>query len=303
MRSGPGPEAAHPPAWRPHVAAFAAITAWGLSFVATKVALEFLSPATVIFTRFALGVAVLHGILLARGLPLRPPAGRLGSLVLMGFIGIFVHQMLQVHGLERTTAVRTGWLIGLIPIWSALIGATFLRERLGLRRVVGLVLGFAGAVLVVTRGRLSGELLGLPQTTGDFLVLASTLNWAIFTAIGGGTIRELGSTRAITGSMLAGWILLTPLWVVRRGWEEYAALPASGWVAVLFLGLVCSGLAYLAWYEAMRRLPTTSVSAYLYLEPLVTLLAAVAWLGEPVAVTTITGGLVVLLGVYLVQRG
>jgi drug/metabolite transporter (DMT)-like permease len=289
-------------AW-PHLAALGAVVAWGISFVATKAALRELSPAVLIFTRFAMGVALLHALLAVRGTPLVPPRERLPMLALMGFIGVFVHQTIQVEGLARTTAVRTGWLIGLIPIWSALLSAAFLRERFGARKLAGLALGFAGAILVVTRGSFSAELLGLPSTTGDLLILASTLNWAIYSAVGGGTIRELGARRATAGSMLPGCLMLAPLWVRERGWESYAGLSAAGWTALLFLGIVCSGLAYLAWYSALKRLETGRVAAYLYVEPLVTLAAAVTLLGEPVAATTIAGGLVVLLGVYLVQRG
>jgi drug/metabolite transporter (DMT)-like permease len=210
--------------------------------------------------------------------------------------------MLQVHGLVHTTAVRTGWLIGLIPIWSAVLAALFLGERFGMRKVAGLLLGFAGALLVVTRGRLSADFLALPQTTGDFLVLASTVNWAIYSVLGRGTLRELGALRATAGAMLCGWILLLPLWVRESGWTEYVGLSAAGWAALLFLGVICSGFSYLFWYGGLERLESTRVASYLYIEPLVTLAAAVALLGEPVAGTTVAGGLLVLLGVWQVQR-
>jgi drug/metabolite transporter (DMT)-like permease len=277
--------------------------AWGLSFVATKIALRELAPVTLVFTRFGLGVALLHALLIVRRRPIVPPPERLAQLAALGFVGVFVHQMLQVHGLERTTAIRTGWLIGLIPIWSALLAGIFLGERFGALKVGGLALGFAGALLVVTRGKLSGEILELPQTTGDFLILASTLNWAVYSVIGRGTLAALGAMRATAGAMLFGWLFLAPFYAGGRGWSEYARLSLGGLGAVLFLGLVCSGLAYLFWYGALRRLEATRVAAYLYVEPLVTLAAAVALLGEPVALATIAGGVLVLAGVFLVQRG
>jgi drug/metabolite transporter (DMT)-like permease len=70
---------------------------------------------------------------------------------------------------------------------------------------------------------------------------------------------------------------------------------------VLFLGIGCSGLGYLFWYTALEKLETSRVAAFLYLEPLVTLAAAVALLDEPVHATTIIGGLIVLAGVFLIQ--
>src|SRR5688572_15077524 len=103
------------------LAALTAVVFWGISFVATKSALQEISPVTLIFTRFAMGTAFLFLILALRRESPVPPRESIAPLVLMGFVGIFVHQMLQAYGLTLTTAIRTGWLIGLIPIWSAVL--------------------------------------------------------------------------------------------------------------------------------------------------------------------------------------
>ena len=299
----------------PRLAALAAVVLWGISFVATRAALREMSPVTLVFTRFALGTALLFALLAFRKFgggcrpagpvpatsTIAPPRDAWPALVSMGFLGVFVHQMLQAHGLVLTTAVHAGWLIGLIPIWSALLAAAFLRERFGARKVAGLLVGFAGALFVVTRGDLSRSTLALPSTRGDFLILASTVNWAIYTIVGRRTLARLGSARATAFAMLAGWGMLAPVFAARSGWTEYASLSAATWAAVLFLGIGCSGLGYLFWYAALEKLDTSSVAAFLYLEPLVTLATAVALLGEPVQAPTIAGGLLVLGGVFLVQ--
>ena len=249
-----------------------------------------------------MGTALLFALAAARGRATPPPRDAWPALLLMGFLGVFVHQMIQAHALELTTAVNTGWLIGVTPIWSAILAAIFLREPIRGTKLAGLLIGFAGAALVVTRGRLSGDVLALPATLGDFLILASTVNWAVYSVVGRRTLARLGSSRATAFAMLAGWAMLIPFFLARRGWTEYASVSAPGWVAVLFLGIGCSGLGYFFWYFALERLETTRVAAFLYVEPLVTLAAAVALLGEPVPLTTIAGGLLVLAGVFLVQR-
>jgi len=285
----------------PRLAALAAVTLWGISFVATRAALSEISPVSLVFTRFALGTAFLLTLLAVRRRLEIPPRESWPALAAMGFLGIFLHQMLQAHGLALTTAVHTGWLIGLIPIWSALLSAVVLREKLGSAKIAGLLLGFAGAALVVTRGKLSGGLLALPTTRGDLLILASTVNWAVYSVVGRRTLARLGSARATAFAMLAGWAMLAPLFVLRAGWTEYARLSPTGWTAIAFLGIGCSGLGYLFWYAALEKLETSRVAAFLYLEPLVTLAAAVVLLGEPVHGTTVVGGLIVLAGVFLVQ--
>ena len=286
---------------RARVAALAAIVLWGVSFVATKAALREVSPVTLIFTRFALGVAVLVLILRLRRESLIPPRESWLMLTVMGFVGIFLHQMVQAHALTLTTAVRTGWLIGVTPIWSAVLAAAFLGEGFGPRKILGLLIGLTGALLVITRGELSAGVLALPSTRGDLLVLASTWTWAIYTILGSDTLKRLGSARATAAAMFAGWVMMIPFFVAAFGWHEYWHLSSTSLVAILFLGVGCSGLGYWFWYAALERIDASQVASFLYLEPLVTLLSAVALLGETVTFSTIAGGLLVLVGVVTVQ--
>jgi len=171
---------------------------------------------TLIFTRFALGVALLVAITALRGQPLVPPRDSWRSLLVMGFVGVFVHQMIQAHALTLTGAVSTGWLIGLTPLWSALLSAGVLKERFGFVKIAGLVLGFLGALLVITHGQVGAGLLSLPRTRGDLLILVSTLNWAVYTVLGHPAIKRLGPTRATTGALGLGWLMLVPFFVTTR---------------------------------------------------------------------------------------
>ena len=280
----------------PRLLAFLAVVFWGISFVATKAALREISPVTLIFSRFAIGALVL--LVLVRELP---PRKEWPSLALLGFIGVFVHQMLQAFALTMTTATNTGWLIGITPIWSAVLAAIFMRERFGLWKLVGLAGGFAGVLLVVTRGDFSAQVFGRPSTLGDLLILISTVNWAIYTVIGNPTIRRLGPRRATSGAMLFGVLMLTPFFVVRRGWTEIPRLTSTGWTAVLFLAICCSALGYLFWYGALERVETSRVAALLYAEPLVTFVAAMVFLHERVNAAVVIGGALVLASVLLTQ--
>jgi len=286
---------------RARLAVLMAIVFWGISFVATKAVLREVGPVTLITVRFALGVAFLNIVLAVREKTIIPPRSYLPGLTVMGLIGVLIHQMLQAWGLTMTSAVNTGWLIGLIPIWTALLATLFRKERFGPARILGLLLGLAGTILVITRGDLSAAAFSLPSAKGDFLVLVSTVNWAIYTVVGHGTIRALGPLRATTWSMTIGWLMLVPFFFHGRGWRQIPSLTSTGWGALIFLGVACSGIGYLFWYGALTRLDAGSVASFLYLEPLVTLSAAAALLGEKVRVVTVVGGILLISGVALVQ--
>lgn len=287
---------------RARLAALVAIVLWGISFVATKAALRELTPVPLVFARVGLATVLLLGLLTARSPRPRLAPGAWRDFALLGFVGVALHLWLQAQALTLTTAVNTGWLIGLIPIWSAILAALFLGERLDARQGVGFGLGFAGALLVVSRGRFDGAVLALPGTRGDLLVLLSTVNWALYTILGRRIVPRHGALVATAGAMAAGAAMLAPGFLAAGGTAAYAHLSPGAWGALLFLGLGCSGLGYLLWYGALRRLEAGQVAVFLYLEPLVTLGAAALWLDEPVGAWTLLGGVIVLLGVSLVQR-
>src|ERR1051326_101913 len=280
----------------PRVGAFIAVIFWGISFVATKAALREISPITLIFLRFAIGAVLLFAIV--RRLP---PRDALPQLALMGFLGVFLHQMIQANALTMTTAVHTGWLIGVTPIWSAVLSAIVFRERFGLWKIIGLAGGFAGALLVITRGEFHSSLLALPSTRGDLLILLSGLNWSIYSVVGHPTIKRVGPRVATSGGMLLGLAMLAPFFVATRGWREVSHLTTIGWTSVLFLAIGCSALGYLFWYGALEHIEVSRVAALLYLEPLITFGAAILMLHEPVSGTAIAGGLIVLGSVAIAQ--
>ncbi|HET8647758.1 MAG TPA: DMT family transporter, partial [Vicinamibacteria bacterium] len=144
-------------------------------------------------------------------------------------------------------------------------------------------------------------LLALPSTRGDLIILLSTFNWAFYSVMGRGTLRTLGAARATAAAMVAGLALLAVPFVASGAWRELGRLSPVGWLAVAFLGICCSGLGYLFWFGALDTLEASRVGALLYLEPLVTLAAGAALLGESVAATTLAGGALLLAGVALVQ--
>ncbi len=285
----------------PRLGALIAVLFWGVSFVATKLVVGEISPLALISARALIGSVTLIALLALRGEALLPPRDTWRPLLVMGFVGVSFHQLLQAYALTLTSAVNTGWLIGVTPLWAASFSLFARRERLGPGKLLGLAFGFLGAALVVTRGSLVA-FAPLPSTRGDLLILLSTLNWAFYSVLGHGTIARLGAARATTGAMTAGVLLLFPLFVAARAWNELARLSLTGWVALGFLGVCCSALGYLFWYAALARIEASRVAAFLYLEPLVTLAAAVALLHEGVTLATLVGGALLVAGVVLVQR-
>ncbi|MBI5652653.1 MAG: DMT family transporter [Chloroflexi bacterium] len=282
-------------------ALFAALV-WGGSFVATKAALRDIQPITLIVLRFAIGILIL-AFAVWRLRVFRIVATRdFILLAFLGFIAIVVHQGLQAFGLLFTTSGNMAWLVATQPIFTAILAAMVLREIFGAIKIAGLVIAFVGVILVVTRGALSPETLRLPSTFGDLLALASALNWTIFSVISKPILKRISPTLMMAYVMTIGWLIVVPVWGIGQGWNDLAHLTRDGWIAVAFLGIFCSGIAYIFWYDALAHIDASQVAAFIYLEPLVTMIVAAIILSEPITPITLLGGFTIILGVYLVNR-
>lgn len=286
----------------PILEALFAVIVWGASFIATKVALRDVSPITVVWLRFAMGVAILGIAVTARRQFAWPKRDEWLYFALLGFLGITFHQWLQSTALTTSRASTTAWIVATTPVFMALLGWLALKEKLGWLQTGGIALAAAGVLLVVSDGDLSSISIAQFGQPGDVLVLISSLNWAVFSALSRRGLKEHPATRMMFYVMTFGWLFSGLLFFGGPGLPEISALTPNGWLGVLFLGVFCSGLAYIAWYDALQVLPTGQLGAFLYLEPPVAVLVAALILTEPVTWAAMLGGAIILFGVWLVNR-
>jgi len=281
--------------------ALSAIIFWGFSFIATKVALKEVHPFALLSIRFGIGAFLLFLV------QLRREKGFLRffsfkdwvTIVFLATVGIAGHNLLQAYGLLYTTAINTGWIIAIQPIIIALGARLFLGEKITWRRIAGIVLGFSGIFLIISKGEFSASVFRFASTFGDFLVLCSALTWAAFTIGGRSFLSRFSPLAAIVPIMLVGCLITLFFSGLTGEWRFVSPLSLSAWMGILFLGVFCSGLAYFFWYSALERKDSSLIGMYLYLEPFVTVIGASFLLNEKVVWITLLGGGMTLAGVYL----
>lgn len=286
----------------PYLEAGFAATVWGASFIATKVALADVSPVTIVWLRFALGVAVLGLAVAWRREFALPERSEWGYFALLGFLGITFHQWLQSNGLITSEAGTTAWIVATTPVFMALLGWLVLKEKLAALKIFGIALAFAGVLLVVSDGDLASISIGKFGAPGDVLILISSVNWAVFSALSRRGLKLYSASLMIFHVMTFGWLFTSLLFVGGGNYIEIPRLTLNGWLGVLFLGVFCSGLAYIAWYNALQALSTAGTGVFLYIEPLIAMAVAFVVLGEPVTLASLGGGGIILLGVWLVNK-
>jgi drug/metabolite transporter (DMT)-like permease len=186
---------------------------------------------------------------------------------------------------------------------TALVAVLWLRERATGLRWLGIAMSVVG-VLIVFSGSTTDS--GESTQFGNVLMFASVVCWALYTALAkrAAGFDSLVITAAVTGT---GALLLLPaaayeIITARAAGEALRPLPLMGWVGVLYLGGVASGLAYLLYNTSLRHLDASAVGVYTNLIPIVGVLTGVVVLGDPLSARAIIGGLVVMLGVWITSR-
>jgi drug/metabolite transporter (DMT)-like permease len=267
---------------------------WGWSFVATKICLSYLSPIETIGLRLLVGLPMLFTLIKLKKVKLNLNY-RNRNLALAAII-ITAHFLIQANGLKYTTATNTGWIIALIPLIVAVLAFIFLKEHLGRKLIIGIVIASVGVLLLISKGHPDDfEWL---SSTGDWLILASAHTWAFYTIVTRDLSRSrdpLGLTFAI---LLPAAIFILSIMLFTSDWSKFLHLPLNIIIAIFFLGILATALAHWFWQLGISRMGAARAGVFLYLEPVATTALAVPYLHESYGVLTAIGGFLVLFGVW-----
>lgn len=285
-----------------YIKLFTAIVVWGVSFIATKIALQDISPVTVVWLRFLIGIIIL-GVFANTRNELRIPTIKDGmELAYLGFLGIALHQWLQSSGLVTSEASTTAWLVSTTPVFMALLGWMFFKEKLSWQIIGGILLATIGVLLVVTKGDVASIVTGNFGSPGDVLIIISAPNWALFSVMSRPILNRFSALKVTFYVLLFGWLMTSVQFIIGKHWVEIPQLSSAGWVSIIFLGIFCSALAYIFYNDGIKAFTSTQVGVFLYLEPVVATIVAAIVLSERVVLASLAGGAFIVLGVWLVNR-
>jgi len=276
-----------------------AVVFWGLSFIGTKMALDYLTPSEIITVRLLFGFPVLFLIMKIRRLKFNLRNSNLPVLAIASMI-IIIHFVIQAFGLKYTSATNTSWLIATIPIFIALASRLFLKEKITGLKIVGIVIATIGVLLLISRGELDN--IGWLESVGDWIILSSCLSWTAYTIL----TRDIALTNnplsAMTTILIIPAIGLTIFTLGTGSYDKIIDLPLNIVLILLGLGILCTALAQWFWLEGLARKGALRTGMFIYLEPIVTTLAAIPILGESLNIIGFFGAALILGGVYLVER-
>jgi drug/metabolite transporter (DMT)-like permease len=272
---------------------------WGSSFLWIKIGLQQLQPLTLIALRLGFGLIGMIVVVLIQRPPL-PRSSRLwAGLVLLGFTNTALPFFLITWGEQYVASSVTSILNSTVPLFTMIIAHFFLQdERIDFSRVVGLVIGFLGIVLLVGRGIAGGGLSA--NFLGQIAVLAAAA------AYGASNVFARKYMRQVSPIFQSFLIILTAeaiAWLTVPLVDLPLKLPSSSvtWLAVIWLGLLGSCVAYLLYFSLIQSVGSTRAAMVTYTFPVVGVTLGVVFLNESFYLQLLLGAVLVIVGVWIVN--
>ncbi len=297
--------------------------AWGASFLFIKIGLnEGLEPFTLVAWRMTLATLFLGAVLLvSRGRIPRAP-GALPRIALLGLLNVAVPALLLTWGSQWIPSALASILNGLQPLFAIVLAGLVLHdEPITVDRLLGLLLGFGGAVLLVSPnlGDPGPDVSASEALLGELAVILAALSYAVAAVYARrfvtgarlvldpvtGPRRATSAEIALTQVATAACITVTLAIVAERpdGGLPLAPPPTpSAWFAVLWVGVLGSGVAYLLFFGIMRAWGATRTTLVTYALPVIGIALGVVVLGERLHVEEVAGTALVLAGLVVASR-
>lgn len=270
------------------------VLSWAVAFPVIHIGLQTFAPIPLASLRFALA-ALLALAWLTWTRPALPRGADAVRFFACGGIGVALYNVLLNTGQTTVSAGAASFIVNTLPVFTAILAAVFLRERFRLWGWIGTGVSLCGVALIA-----SGQPGGLSFGAGASLVLAAALCSAIYFVLQRPLVARHGALNCAAYTLVAGALCLLP-WLPAAITTAFTSATATGWLAVAFLGVVPAALGYVTWTYALGQFGAARAATFLYLVPPVATGLAYVLTGEVPATLTLSGGLIAIAGVVLVN--
>lgn len=278
-------------------ALIATVIFWGLSFVATKVALESIPTFTIIFARFTLASLFFAGMAVRKGFPSFTPRDHL-KIFLTALFEPGLYFMFETIGLLHTSAPKASLIIATVPITVMILSALILKEKTGRLGVAGVLLSLVGIVVLIAGDPTFQWSFG-GSLTGDLLILGAVVSAALYIVGARDLGRRYSSLDITTMQVFYGAIFYAPAFMWQFPDISWSVISGRSWTGLLYLTVCATVAAFLCYNYALTKIPASRASVFINGIPVVTAIGAWIILGERLTILQGAGGILVLIAVFI----
>src|SRR5688572_6281304 len=285
--------------YAPHTALVGVQILFGSLPVIGKVVLSAIPAISLVGFRVGITALVLFAVQSYRNrvwLHYREDYFKLGVLSLFG---VTFNQLLFIGGLSLTKASNTSLLAVTIPIFTLIVSAVAGTEKLRPVKLLGVLLAAAGILFLIDPRKAS---FSSETTLGDLMIIVNSLSYGIFVATSKETITRNGPFRSMMWIFIFASVVCVPLGLFSLSGTDISSVGTHVWLLILYISIAATAGPYLLNAFALARVSPSIVAVYIYLQPVIGFILAVAFLGEVLDAKFAVAALFVFAGVYLTTR-
>jgi len=269
---------------------------WGTSFPAIKIGLQYIDAYTFVFLRFLVAsLTMLSVMLLTRNFSFNFNKKRL--ILFLGLINGTAY-LLQYMGMIYTLAAASSLYVNLSVVWVALLSPIALKERLGGKKVAGVMVSLLGVVLMTTN--LNFASLGTVDIMGNFLVISAGILWAVFIIYNKPLVGESNNMiQSMTWILLFTMLPLLPTAAFSA--EKFIYLPWNAWLAIIYTAILCWVVPYYFWLKGLKHISPVTSAVVLLTEIIVAVAISTIVLGEALTAVSGIGSIFIIIAILLVS--
>ena len=273
---------------------------FGGTWVAGAVAVDAAPPFTIAAVRFGIASILLYAWARLTNRPLSPLKRSDWPMVAgLGLTAVAGYNWLFLTGLTLAPASDGAIILpGLAPVFTAVLAGMFLRERLGLRGFIGLAVAAVGLFLVVNPAGGTDD----RRLLGDVLFIAGAALWGVYSVLARIASRRFSAVSATLYGTALGTIILLPPALLEGGVGSLATAPVDALLGMAYLAIFGTVAAFVLLNMGVARIGAARASAFALLVPVVGVLSSVALLDEQLGPLTLVGGVIVLIGLWLIEH-
>lgn len=287
----------------PHLALLGANVIYGINYsVAKDVMPVYIEPFGFILLRVT-GALSLFWMLHILGVREKIEKADIPRLIICGFFGVALNQLLFFKGLNITTPINASIIMTSNPILVLLISSILLKEAISAKRIFGIILGLIGAcVLILLNQHGKSIQLGSDTIWGDLMVLINAASYGVYLVIAKPLMAKYKPLTVVKWVFTFGMIFVFPIGFSEFTHINWAAMPAKIWGEVAFVVIGTTFFAYLLNIYALKKVNPSVVSIYLYLQPIIATIVAILWGADELTVVKIAATFLIFTSVYLVSH-